>query len=120
MITAPPSSCSTLGHPVLTAQAIVVAVADTFGVSPEYLTGPSRVPELVDARKVAIRLLARRGLGSTAIGRLIGRDHSTVLHHQHVPLTDEQRIVLVELARELGLPRRPRHATPTCAACAPR
>jgi len=106
--------------PVHTVQAIIAAVADTFGVTTQYLTGPSRLPEMVDARKVAIRLLARRGLGPTAIGRLIGRDHSTVLHHQHIRLSDEQRIVLGELARDLGLPRQQRHTIDDSAARLPR
>ncbi len=96
---------------VLAAQTIVMAVADAFGVTTHRLTGPGRLPEMVDARKVAIWLLARRGLGPTAIGRLIGRDHSTVLHHQCIRLSDEQRIMLADLARELGLPRRPRPTT---------
>jgi chromosomal replication initiation ATPase DnaA len=120
MVTAYTPQGSATCHCIVTAEAIVAAVATTFGVSKEFLTGPGRLPEMVDARKVAIRLLARRGLGSTAIGRLIGRDHSTVLHHQHSRLSEDQRIVLVELARELGLPRLPRHTTSDRAAVVPR
>jgi chromosomal replication initiation ATPase DnaA len=96
-------------HGDLDPETIVAAVADTFGVTPQVLTGRSRTPEMIDARKVAIRLLARHGLGPTAISRLVGRDHSTVLHHQHTRLSDEQRTVLTDLARELRLPARRCH-----------
>jgi hypothetical protein len=99
------TTTQTAGRPAPTAEEIIAVVARTFAVSPGALTAPGRVPEMVDARKVAIRLLARLGLGPSAIGRLVGRDHTTVWHHQHTRLSPEQRAVMSDLARTLGLPR---------------
>lgn len=59
---------------------LVAAVADAFVVTPDQLRSDSREPHLVEARWVAAWLLSQEGLSSPAIGRLINRDHSTVLH----------------------------------------
>ncbi len=59
----------------------VARVARAYGISPATLTSPRRDPVLVEARRVAMGLLAERGLGPCWIGKVLCRDHSTVLHH---------------------------------------
>lgn len=49
------------------------------GVTVEELLSPLRFRDLVVARQVLCRLLTDRGLSSSQVGRLIGRDHATVL-----------------------------------------
>ncbi len=59
----------------------VARVAQAYGISPTTLTSRRRDPLLVEARRVAMGLLAERGLGPCWIGKVLHRDHSTVLHH---------------------------------------
>ncbi len=75
-------------------------VAQAYGISSARLLAPGRDPLLVEARRVAMLLLAERGMGATHIGRLIRRDHSTVLHHLAVIRqrpTPEEREMLSDL-----------------------
>ncbi len=60
---------------------IVARVAQAYGVSPATLVSRRRDPLLVEARRVAMGLLAERGLGPCWIGTVLAHDHSTVLHH---------------------------------------
>jgi len=59
----------------------VTRVARAYGISPATLLSRRRDPLLVEARRVAMGLLAERGLGPCWIGKVLARDHSTVLHH---------------------------------------
>ncbi len=59
----------------------VARVAQAYGVSSTTLISRRRDPLLVEARRVAMGLLAERGLGPCWIGNVLHRDHSTVLHH---------------------------------------
>lgn len=76
---------------------LIERVAHAYGISTAALTAPSRAPLLVEARRVAMGLLAERGLGPTHIGRALRRDHSTVLHHlarlRHRPTGEEQEML---------------------------
>lgn len=49
------------------------------GVTVEELTCPLRYREYVVARQVLCYMLTSRGLSSSQVGRLIGRDHTSVL-----------------------------------------
>lgn len=62
-------------------QSVVVQVAHAYGLTPSALLARRRDPLVVEARRVTMHLLAERGLGPTAIGRVVRLDHSTVLHH---------------------------------------
>jgi len=62
----------------------VARVAHAYGVSPATLVSRRRDPLLVEGRRVAMGLLAERGLGPCWIGKVPHRDHSTVLHHMVV------------------------------------
>lgn len=90
------------------AMALIARVARAYEVSPEELLGPSRLPYLVEGRRVVMALLHEHGLGASAIGHLIGRDHSTVVHHLKMmksALTWEEREMLTRLRRELAQSR---------------
>jgi len=60
---------------------IVARVAQAYGVSPATLVSRRRDPLLVEARRVVMGLVAERGLGPCWIGKVLHRDHRTVLHH---------------------------------------
>lgn len=60
---------------------LIQEVAAKHGVAVEAVLGPSRAKEVVRARYEAIRRLRReRKLTSAQIGRIIGRDPTTVLY----------------------------------------
>ncbi len=82
-----------------TPERIMASVAQAYGIG---LPSRRRDPGTVDAKQVVIALLARAGLGVTAIGRVLALHHSTVLHHTAVGLTSEQQVVIADLERELG------------------
>ena len=83
----------------------VALVAEAYEISLAELIAPGRDPLHVEARRVAMQLLAERGLGASSIGRVIGRDHSTVLHHLAVlrerPTPEEQEM-LSDLRRTIA------------------
>ena len=83
--------------PLAGAQAIVERVARAYALTPEKLLSGDRHALLVEARRVAMQLLRERGMDVVTIGRVIGRDHSTVLHHlgliQHSPTPDERAML---------------------------
>ena len=61
---------------------IIAATARAFDVDPDDITGPSRIRHVVEARRVAIALILKlRSVAKSEIGRIINRDHSTVLHN---------------------------------------
>jgi hypothetical protein len=62
------------------AAGILAAVARSSGVTVAAMSGRSRVAKVVLARHVACYLLRKSGeLSYLAIGRMLGRDHSTVI-----------------------------------------
>jgi chromosomal replication initiator protein len=69
------------GPPELDARSIIDAVASAYAVDLKDLLGSSRVKGLVTPRHVSMWLIRRHTqLSSPEIGRLFGKDHSTVLH----------------------------------------
>lgn len=61
-------------------QLALIRIAEALDVSVSVLTGRNRTPKVVQLRQAAMWLLRQTGLSSTAIGRLLNRDHSTVLY----------------------------------------
>lgn len=59
---------------------IIKDTAGKYRLTSEQLIGHSRFKELVLARHEAFYLLQRKGLSTPQIGRLMNRDHSTVIH----------------------------------------
>lgn len=54
--------------------------AEMYGLSVDGLCGDSRAREIARARQITYLAFNRLGLGPSAIGRLMRRDHSTVAH----------------------------------------
>lgn len=57
-------------------------VASLFVLSVDDLTGRSRRSDIVDARSVLTYVMRLRGFSQAEIGRLLGRDHSTISYLQ--------------------------------------
>lgn len=64
----------------LEARAILRTVSAAAYLSVESLKGPGRGSRLVRARWLAAERMSRRGLSLTQIGRLLHKDHTTVLY----------------------------------------
>lgn len=65
--------------------ATVAAVAAAVGVPLAELHSRRRHAPLVAKRREVIRVLAERhGWSTTQIGRALGRDHSTIVHHLQI------------------------------------
>jgi chromosomal replication initiation ATPase DnaA len=62
------------------AAAVVGAVAGLYEMHEATLTGTRKPADQVEARRIACQILYEQGYGESAIGRVIGRDHSTVVH----------------------------------------
>ena len=67
--------------PSITPPAILLAVARYYGFNADQLKGRSRHKQIVGPRQIAMYLLREDAhLSTPDIGRLLGRDHTTVLH----------------------------------------
>ena len=60
---------------------LITQVCREFGITPEQLRGYSREKKFVKARKRFIWLAYKRGWSSTQTGRVLNRDHSSILYH---------------------------------------
>jgi chromosomal replication initiation ATPase DnaA len=67
-------------RPVDDGQAALEQVAALLDTTPAQLARRRRTRAIVRVRHEAMWLLERRGLSRSAIGRLLERDHSTVIH----------------------------------------
>jgi chromosomal replication initiation ATPase DnaA len=67
-------------------RAIVREVASETGVPAALIISPSRAARAVFARDEVIRRLRATGRSLLSIGRLVGRDHTTVCHALQKPL----------------------------------
>lgn len=64
-----------------TPEDLIKAVANTHGFSMEVILSPARHSELVDVRIKIIRVLKDRwGMTYRSIGRLMQRDHKTIMY----------------------------------------
>jgi chromosomal replication initiation ATPase DnaA len=80
------------------AERVLVAVARYYDVTVAGLSSPSRRRELTRPRQVAMFLLhVHLGLSYPAIGRLLGRDHSTIVHGVRRVTQEEDVEKLAEL-----------------------
>lgn len=59
---------------------IIARIAALHDVDVEDITGPSRVRHVCEARWAVMRELRAAGKSTPRIGRLLNRDHSTVVH----------------------------------------
>lgn len=61
-------------------QVIIKEIADKYGVKVVSILSRNRKRELVNIRAEIAVLLSEQGLSSTQIGKLLNRNHTTVLH----------------------------------------
>ena len=61
---------------------VLEVVCDLYEIDGAQLTGTSKDPYLVVARRVAVGLMTEAGLSPMEQARLLHRDHSTIYHHQ--------------------------------------
>lgn len=61
-------------------QSVLQAVANRHRLTIDDIKGPSRKAYICRARWDAMRLLRDRGLSLPSIGRMLNRDHTTVVH----------------------------------------
>ncbi len=66
--------------------AAVGAIAQRHGYTVEDILGKSRLKRLVAVRRLCILMLRRKGYSTTEIGRVLGRDHSTICHALNKPV----------------------------------
>lgn len=59
---------------------IICQVSISMGVSPRVIMGQSRARPIARARQAIMRRLYQYGLSVSEIGRILGRDHTTVIH----------------------------------------
>lgn len=55
-------------------------IALRHGFTREDILGPRKFKNLIRARQDCIAMFRKRGLSTTEIGRIMGRDHSTIVH----------------------------------------
>jgi len=67
-------------NPATILDAEIAAACADHGVTDDEIRGYDRRPHVVAARDQAIRAASDRGVPAAEIGRLMGRDHTTVLH----------------------------------------
>ena len=66
---------------VATARDIILEeLSETYDVSPREVLSKRRIYKVVAVRWLLIKRLSELGYGVAAIGRAVGRDHSTVIH----------------------------------------
>ncbi len=59
---------------------VLDGVAGFYGLTRQALLSRRRTAEVAQARQITMLLLRERGLSYAQVGRLLGRDHATVLH----------------------------------------
>lgn len=63
-----------------TGREIIARIAKLHDVEPDDITGPSRASEICEARFCVMRELRAKGWSTPRIGRLLNRDHTTIVH----------------------------------------
>lgn len=93
--------------PVNVVRSAVHLVAARYGIT-EHLVHTSRTQVALDARAVACYVGHLAGMSSVAVGRDIGRDHSSVLNAWgRVGANPKLRAIANDIANHLGFPTRP-------------
>lgn len=59
---------------------IIAQVSRATGVSADAILGDSRVANIAAARQMVMSIAQRQGMSTTRIGKLLQRDHTTVMH----------------------------------------
>jgi chromosomal replication initiation ATPase DnaA len=56
------------------------AIAKVYGYTAEEVVGKNRQKKLVEVRRKCVVMLREKGYSTTEIGRIMNRDHSTIVH----------------------------------------
>jgi len=62
----------------------IAEIADKHGYNVEDILGPCRHKHLVIVRRECVAMLRAKGYSTTEIGRIMKRDHSTIVHSLQV------------------------------------
>lgn len=63
---------------------IKLIIAEEFGILPEMLIGPRNSDYVSTARHVLNLTLYNLGLSLVAVGKTVGKDHTTIIHSKRV------------------------------------
>jgi chromosomal replication initiation ATPase DnaA len=63
---------------------IKLIIGEEFGVLPEILIGPRQSDYVSTARHVLSMTLYNLGMSTVAVGGIVGKDHTTVMHSKRV------------------------------------
>jgi len=69
------------------------AIAQEHGYTVEDILGKSRLKHLVSVRRLCVLMLRDCGYSTTEIGRLMDRDHSTIVHALNKPVDPRNELV---------------------------
>jgi len=58
----------------------IAEIAEEHGYTIHDILGPSRLMHLVSVRRKCMVMLREKGYSTTEIGRIMNRDHTTVVH----------------------------------------
>lgn len=100
----------------MTGQEIIASVLARTGVSEADFFSKSRIRPITAARKLAIQELSVLNLSASAIGRIVGLDHVTVLYWQRPEMRERRRLAYasqyVPRPRKPASPKAPRPRKP--------
>jgi chromosomal replication initiation ATPase DnaA len=99
--------CTGCGRPIYALRReeymdVIDQICAEYGVSVAEVLGNSRIHDYVYARQACFFALQKVGLSSTQIGRLMNRDHSTVLYGIRTHKERMNRVVRLKQAGKNG------------------
>lgn len=77
--------CTCCGQPIVRTPAaryrqVIASICEAYGVPMEEVMGEARSVVLVHARHACYAALRALGLSNPHVGRIMGRDHTTIIH----------------------------------------
>ena len=82
--------------------AAIDVIAQPHGYTVEDILGKSRFKHLVSVRRLCILMLRERGYSTPEIGRLMNRDHSTIVHALNKTVDKCNKAVVGEASNNEG------------------
>jgi len=73
--------------------AAIDTIAQEHGYTVEDILGKSRTKHLVHVRRLCVLMLREKGYSTTEIGRVMDRDHSTIVHALNKPVDPRNELV---------------------------
>jgi chromosomal replication initiation ATPase DnaA len=78
------TTIATLGNSQYIAEHVINTVSNYFRIDRERVLGKSRLGRIVMCRQIIHWYLLNKGMQCTIVGKIFGKDHSTVLHSRKV------------------------------------